>query len=220
MKALNKENFYLASPPFFQKLLINLEGYRINKKRYPKKFDKILDEWISHEFFSYKELMEYRQKRLSILFKYANKVPYYHNVFLANGVDIHSKFPIKELRKIPVQNKATLKENMILMENGKKIFEDIRVVKTSGTTGSGFSFWRQAQAEYDQWAVWWRYRKLHSITRETWCGFFGGRNIIPSTQNKHNYYHIVHTTKQIIFSGYHLCENTIYNYYYALKKNR
>ena len=36
----------------------------------------------------------------------------------------------------------------------------------------------------EQWAIWWRYRRLHGLQFNTWCGYFGGRSVVPLTQKR------------------------------------
>jgi phenylacetate-CoA ligase len=102
----------------------------------------------------------------------------------------------------------------------KDIDEETISSHTSGTTGSSLVFPVTLGAEKEQWALWWRYRKCHEITRDTWCGYFGGRSIVPLSQKKPPYWRLNKPGRQLMFSAYHLSENTARHYIMALVENQ
>ncbi|MDH4078457.1 MAG: hypothetical protein OEU68_01425 [Nitrospira sp.] len=72
-------------------------------------------------------------------------------------------------------------------------------------------------AEKERWAVWWRYRQWHGISRDMWCGYFGGRSVVPLQQFEPPYWRVNYPGRQILFSGYHLSPNTSAEYLAALE---
>jgi phenylacetate-CoA ligase len=102
----------------------------------------------------------------------------------------------------------------------KDIGEEAISCHTSGTTGSGLVFPVALSAEREQWAVWWRYRQSHGITRDTWCGYFGGRSIVPLSQKKPPYWRVNKPGRQLMFSAYHLGEKTAAEYVQALVNHK
>ncbi|MEM6319805.1 MAG: hypothetical protein AAF960_19185 [Bacteroidota bacterium] len=166
------------------------------------------------------ETVKYQNRRLKILLHHANKIPYYANLIQRRGINVEAENAILELSKFLILTKETIKFNQSDFEIDKKLFKNIQTVHTSGTTGSGFIFWRQLEAELNQWAVWWRYRQVHGIFPDTWCGYFGGRSIVPVNQQSGKFYRINVPGKQVMFSIYHLNATTVFQYYEVIRAKK
>lgn len=91
---------------------------------------------------------------------------------------------------------------------------------TSGTTGGGLRFATTLQAVQEQWAIWWRYRRWHGIEIDTWCGYFGGRSVVPLSQIRPPFWRYNHPGKQILFSAYHMSQTNLGAYVDELRRRR
>ena len=89
---------------------------------------------------------------------------------------------------------------------------------TSGTSGSGFSFYQNKEANAAVWAHVWRGNHNIGLERGMWCGYFGGRSIVPKMQNKSPYYRLNKPGKQIMFSAFHMRPEVLHEYYQVLNR--
>ena len=55
------------------------------------------------------------------------------------------------------------------------------------------------------------------LDRGTWCGYFGGRSVVPLSQNSPPFWRINIPGRQILFSGYHISGATIDHYIEKLR---
>lgn len=217
---INLELIYSKLPVIVQNALLSIKGYQIEKKRYSKTFHKILKESIDREFYSQDLLTSYQNQRLKDLFLAAFKSKFWSDIFSQYDVNLEIKNPIVELKKLPVLDKHSAKKycTEILPLIFRK--KDLHSCHTSGTTGSGLQFWETAEAENEQWAIWWRYRMRHAIKPNTWCMYFGGRSVVPANQKKPPFWRVNYPGKQIFFSAYHLNEESAIQYVKKLRESK
>jgi len=60
---MNLENIYAILPGWAKNVDINLEGYRIKKKRYSPKFFSLLEEAKKRTYWSKDKIIEFRRKQ-------------------------------------------------------------------------------------------------------------------------------------------------------------
>ncbi|MGQ9847591.1 MAG: hypothetical protein ACUVQP_08860 [Bacteroidales bacterium] len=72
----------------------------------------------------------------------------------------------------------------------------------------------------EQWATWWRYFHWHGIKLGTWCGYFGGRLVVPISQKNPPFWRYNYPGKQIFFSAYHMNERNLKFYIEELRKKK
>jgi phenylacetate-CoA ligase len=123
-----------------------------------------------------------------------------------------------EVKKLPVLIKTEVQEHTELIQNPGIEKDRLLSSHTSGTTGSGLVFYETPTAEKERWAVWWRYRAWHGLTQDMWCGYFGGRSVVPLPQSVPPFWRLNYPGRQILFSGYHLSPATADVYLEALDK--
>lgn len=204
--------FYQHAPIPLQNLGVSLKGYQLNRRRYRGDFDEILSNAKVRDEWNRDELQAYQRNRLRSFLEIAEKAPFWRDRFEKHGVHPAGEHPFKELSKLPVLTKNEVKnaEKPLRPEsiNDSSIYE----CHTSGTTGSGLQFKQTREAIQEQWAIWWRYRSRLGLNRNTWCGYFGGRPIVPAEQSKPPYWRVNYPGRQIMFSIYHLSPYTIDDY--------
>lgn len=204
---------YLKSPIWLQQILINIEGYRIKKRRFGEVFHTSLNESRKQDAF----IVDHKQ--LQIFMSASVNVPYWSKQFKKYDVNIESKDLTLEIKKLPILSKSFVKENTDLFIN-KKYAGNAFWSSTSGTTGSPLRFPYTKNIENKLWAVWERNRRLHGIEENTWMGWFGGKTIVDINQNKPPYWRTCYPLKQVMFSGYHLNDKTVIDYFNKLKKSK
>jgi phenylacetate-CoA ligase len=215
------ELLYQKTPIWMQNSIVSLLGWRLDHKRYGERFHRVLREYEKRTAWTADDLRLFRDERIRSFVMHCEKnVPYYRKLFRdlrISAVDIRG---LADLKELPVLDKNTVQER-----HGEFLAENVRasgrlITHTSGTTGSGLQFATTPQALAEQWAVWWRYRRWHGIQRDTWCGYFGGRSVVPLSQKNPPFWRFNRPGKQIMFSAYHMTPGNIDEYLEELRKRR
>lgn len=210
---MNFEKLYFKLPYFAQTIILNIKGFIIMRNRYNKDFWKVLSIFKNRK----REVVDIQQLRRFL--QNANASSFWNRRFNEYDVKLDAEDIIRELKKLPVLTKDEVKRNSdTIRVNVEK--DKIGTIKTSGTTGSGLIFTQTLSMENKQWAVWWRYREENGIDFNETCAWFGGRSIIRLEKKNPPFWHINHFMKQIMFSAYHLNENTVKFYFDYIKKKR
>jgi len=214
---VNLQSIYLNSPIALQNIIVNAEGWRLNRRRYGGSYHDIFAATQKRSLYSSSELHHYSLKKLQEFFYIADRSNYWNKQFKRYSVNVDSNEPFFELSKLPLLTKTQVKENV----DDISLNQDSSVLSrhTSGTTGSGLKFQETVDMERITWATWWRYRMWHGINRGNWCGYFGGRSIVPISQVVPPYWRINRNGRQILFSGHHLSSQTASYYAKALVKH-
>jgi phenylacetate-CoA ligase len=215
------QDLYLRLPAALQNLACTLEGGRIERRRYGGSFNDILREAEARACWSQQQIEEFRDRRLAwFVREVAAKAPFHRRRFREAGVDPERVRTVTDLSALPVLTKREVQEHFEeLTPEGVELGRRI-VVHTSGTTGGGLRFTATVEAEREQWAVWWRYRRWHGIEQGTWCGYFGGRLMMPASRTKPPFWRISHPTRQILFSGHHMSVANLPAYVTELRSRR
>lgn len=210
---ISVEKIYLKLPVFAQEILINIQGFRIKRRRFGKGF--------AGAKVRYSRLFEHDidKKQLKAFLSAAAEVPYWYDKFNEFNVNLDAACLTEEIKKLPVLEKQYVKKNPSLFIN-KNYTKDSFWSQTSGTTGSPLKFLTSYKMENKLWAIWERNRRLHGIQEGTWMGWFGGKVIVDVNQKKPPYWRTCYPLKQIMFSGYHLNSSTVASYFEKLKKGK
>lgn len=218
---MDKEALYLRLPIFAQNWACSLEGGRIQRSRYGKGFPEKLAWYEKNAPLHAEELCAIRDARLISFLKHAYRtVPYYNRLFASlrlrekdlDNADVIKELPILEKKQVQGNPQDFLS---VAVPRSQRI-----MTHTSGTTGAGLKFATTLEAQQEQWAVWWRYRRAHGIERGTWCGYFGGRSVVPVEKEAPPFWRFNWPGKQVIFSAYHMKQQNLRHYLKALEKFR
>ena len=220
-----RKKIYYNSPIFLQNLFCSLYGLNIIFNRYNDTFKNYLRESFELYFLTAKEIKKKQNNQLKLLLNLAYKSPFWKERFNKYNIDISKSDLINEIKKLPILTKKEVKENIdkILIENNYlKSFTNYKLRKcsTSGTTGSGLTFLETGESEAMRWAIWWRYRYLIGLKESTWCAFFGGRNVVSPKIKEPPFWRVNYPCKQVLFSTYHISEQTSIFYLRELKKRK
>ena len=201
---------YGKLPVLLQHAACSLEGWRIQRTRYGRRFVTLLEHAAERGFWPEARVEEYRDQRLRLFLRAsAGQAPYYRAQWRALGCSPEDLRLPGDLAQLPILSKGEVQERASEFLSAAVGAELRRPAHTSGTTGAGLHFATTIEAEQEQWAVWWRYRRWHGIEPGTWCGYFGGRSIVPLEQRAPPFWRINHPARQILFSGYHLSERNL-----------
>ena len=208
---LNSIDIFSHLPCSLQNVVCTFVGWKIYRRRYNSNFFSILAKYENHEYDTHLELKKFLAAAIGS--------PFWKKRFIEYGIDLRANDIESEIKKLPVLSKAEVKQNLKDLINSQyhgKVF----TLHTSGTTGSGLVFPYSVEMENHQWAVWWRYRRMHGLDFNTWCGWFGGKMIFSLHKRKPPYYLINYFLRQIMFSAYHLTPDTVSCYYETIRDKK
>lgn len=199
------KSLYLKLPIPLQQAACSLEGWRIRHGRYSHTFQAALKAAEERTFWSQDQITAYRDQRLRHFIQHSvETVPYYRQLFPELGISPRDICTMADLRQLPILTKQDVKAHYReLLSQAIPPKQWVRF-HTSGTTGSGLQFATTRQSLDEQWASAWRFRRGHGIQRDTWCGYFVGRFVVPFRQKKPPFWRINYPGRQIIFSGAHM----------------
>jgi phenylacetate-CoA ligase len=218
---VDPEALYGHLPFPFQNAAASLEGWKVRRRRYGRNFNRLLSEAEQRSKLSQDELVEYRNARLRAFVRHCrDTVPYYTKMFNEHHIDVQSIRTLEDIQAIPLLSKVTVQLHgasflSTAYPPGRRI-----AVHTSGTTGAGLKFATTRDAMQEQWAIWWRYRRRHGIEMSAWCGYFGGRSVVPIGQSKPPFWRYNLPGRQVIFSAYHISSDTLPYYVRQLRRRR
>jgi phenylacetate-CoA ligase len=216
---VDREAFYLQLPWYAQHIAASLEGWRSQRDRYDAGFKSFLHDAQSRVFWTTEQMFAFRDERLRSFIRHCSTtVPYHRKIFFDLGISPEEINSIKDLQYLPVLTKKDVQDHYQQLVSDVVPQNERIIAHTSGTTGGGLRFAVTRSALQEQWAVWWRYRHWHGIQMGTWCGYFGGRSIVPISCAKPPFWRYNVPGKQILFSGYHMNQENMPNYVDCLRK--
>ncbi len=216
---MNIEGIYSELPVFLQNLTCSVEGWRINRARYAPQFWKELSAAELRSFAPLDEIQRFRDQRLQAFVSHcAASVPYYREQFKALKIDPREIVSLKDLVRLPVLSKSEVQANPDRFRAENVPHRDCVTAHTGGTTGGGLRFPSTRVAQREQWAMWWRYRRWHGIPFGEWCGYFGGRSVVPTRSKERPFWRYNHAGKQLMFSTYHLNDQNLPAYIDELRR--
>lgn len=213
---MNHEETYQRLPVALQNLACSVEGWRLRRRRYNDEYKAVSRILREHPCSSDSIMQALQRPRLQAHLNEARHSPYWKAQFERYKLYVLTGNPLDELQKLPILTKAEVQVDSGRIRNQSLDSKHLVSCHTSGTTGAGLVFWETSAAEKERWAVWWRYRHWHNISQDMWCGYFGGRSVVPLTQSAPPYWRLNYPGRQILFSGYHLSPATAEAYLAAL----
>ena len=193
-------------PVALQQVACHVEGWRIARHRYGGDFPDLLQAVEARSHWSREQMDEYQAWRLGTFLEHARQ-----NAAHYAGRRMDEPWPVLEKRMVQERTADFV---------ARGYEREGHWAHTSGTTGAGLRFPVTRRAHQEQWAIWWRYRHWHGIDRETWCGYFGGRMVVPLQATEGPYWRDNAPGRQILFSGQHLREETLPHYVAELRRRR
>lgn len=201
---MDRIQIYSHLPIWCQNFACYIEGKRIKATRYSNVFRKKLEEYEDRDKWSYDRLCDHRDRKLQTMINHCyNTVPYYRNMFKEYGINPGSIKKLDDLKVLPILTKEIVNSNPESFISNVVPRAKMITHHTSGTTGAGFIFQTTQEAQCEQWAVWWRYRKRLGIELDTLSGNFGTRFVVPANQIKPPFWRYNKPCHQVYFSAFH-----------------
>jgi|GEM_PF-2497186 len=195
---MQMNNIYLHLPYFLKYLIINFYGFILRRKRYSKKFYEVLKE--------YQEIDRVERDELNI-----DKV-----ISLTEGSKYYNINNENDFYNSPIITKEDVKNNYEKIINKREIDT---YLNTGGTTGSGLHYPISKEFIYHQWAVYWKFRKIHGLEIDTWCAYIMAKTLLNPKKNKSPFWIRDHFTKRLFLSLPHLNDKTIELYLNEIRRS-
>ena len=212
---------YNKLPAWCQTVAVSLEGFRIQKRRYNELFEDQYGDYMSRNDWTYEQKCQWRDQQLRKMVKHCYEtVPYYRSLFDERNIDYREIQCLDDLKCLPILDKQTIREHY--EEFFSESYDRAALVEqhTSGSTGTGFSFYQNREAHAAVWAHVWRGNHNIGLNRDMWCAYFGGRSIVPPRRKTGPCYRINYPGKQIMFSIYHMNDRNFDQWLKVINKHR
>ncbi len=213
------QRLYAALPIPFQNLACSLYSWKLNSRRFSSQFDAVLAEAEKRLNWPADRLLDYRNSRLRAFVRHAaDTVPYYRRLFAELGFDPGSVHSPEDLAPLPVLTKSEA------IKQGADMYSEAvpksarMMTHTSGSTGAGFHFPTTIHADREQWAIWWRYYRMHGIRRGTPSAAFLAQHLVPIDQPDPPFWRHDSATGRTFFSSYHMSDAKLPAYLRALRE--
>lgn len=201
------QSLYDKMPVWVQNLMCSIKGWMICRRRYNSGFHQELERYLYSKVNQEEELK-------SFLLLTRNILAYKGILSQSDYANLNSgELSVYEaLKKFPIIGKQPVKEHIEDYYNKNYVGKQM-LMRTSGTTGAGIIFPYSVIMENRQWAIWWRYRIRLGISLDTWCGWFGGKVVVPAQTTSSPFWRVNKSGKQVMFGTYHLTPKTVGEYH-------
>ena len=203
-------------PSSVQHLVCSLEGYRLQRVRFGRDFDLVLREAEERSEKSPADIVALRDGLFRQFVSDAARA----SAFYGRQASFQSAARFRPFRSedLPILDKPTVQARAA--DIAPPTERAAEIVATSGSTGMGLRFPVTNHAIQQQWATWWRFRRWHGIRRDEWCGYFGGRPVVPVERRRAPYWRYNVPGRQVLFSGSHISADTWRAYVAELARRR
>lgn len=210
---------YYNSPYHFQNLVISTYGYYYRRQNLNTYVFNYLRELEKTQYYTRSELENYQNKKLRLLIKNAyENVPYYHRIFRSNNLTLEDIKSKNDLVKLPCLTKEDIRLNFndLIAKNYDK--RKLRLVHTSGTTGSPLEFYWDRNVMLIENAFIRRHWSWAGFGLNDWRITLRGNVIVPLSQNKGPFWRYNYSEKQVFFSSFHINSETLPEYVREIRK--
>jgi len=173
-------DLYSRMPVWLQNTACSLAGMKMRHDRYNRTFYNALEFLRQSQWWSLVEQQEYQNEQLRMVIEHAYRtVPYYREVFNARKLTPGDIQTTKDLQKLPVLDKSTVRTRFTDLQSRGWPQKRIRHGHTGGTTGTSLQLISDVDTQPWQWAVWWRHRERFGLKLQDPFIVFAGRNVVP-----------------------------------------
>lgn len=204
------QTLYDGLPRLAQEAAVSTAGARIARQRYGAAFDRIAEEYEARLTWPREAILSLRAVRLAQALQRASRAPFYREFFHSRGARWQDFCSPEAFRELPIISKEDLQLRGEEFEVRPARKGDV-VVSTSGTTAASLSLPMSSNVDPEQWAVWWRYRNLHGISRGTPMALFASNPVVPVREKDVFWRHNL-PERETRYSVYHLRPDSFRRY--------
>ena len=213
---MNIEKIIFNSPYIIRFLAINFYGFLLSRRRFSKKFFRILDELNSNLNKSKEEVNreQFHLVKKNLIFCY-EQIPYYKKLFNEVGFKPKNMNSLTEMQGIPYLTKDRIRENFDQLTNPSITKSDYQIHSTSGSTGQKLLFKLPKSLLYETNAAFiYRFYGIYGIKPKDKRVTIGGRKFT----NKEPYWVVNYFENQLLVSSHHLQDENIFTILKRIEK--
>ncbi len=216
-----QQRLYYMLPVSLQNAMISRHGRRIRAERFGPDFERASAFLAESEWWSLDELRAYQDERLAAVVRHAyDTVPYYRDIMDRRGLKPSDVARVEDLPKLPILTRDDVTANLDRLLSTAVRKSDLRMVSTSGTTGSLLHAYWDREVDVMNNACLWRGRR--------WAGFeFGrpyatllARALVSRSQKRPPFWRYNRSWNQIFLSPIHMTDEFIPYYLDELRRWR
>ena len=195
---------YDALPVFAQNLACSWAGFQRSRARFTPHFHRTLADLERSVSKSREELVTLQWRRLRPHVEDARRhVPYYRDLPAPSEAADPGDAIRETLAGIPALDKTAYRERA--RDFLSQAFDESKLLrgKTSGTTGSALPLWYTPEALAEEFATFWRGRKIAGAGLWDANLTFNGQTIVPVSRTKPPFWRTNYWNRQTLFSLYH-----------------
>jgi phenylacetate-CoA ligase len=218
------DRVYTVSPPWIQRLAVNLYGFYWARRRLGQAFEEVWRAYVERESWPSDRMHDYVETQLREQVQRAyREVPYYRNAFRSAGVDEETlnNFTSAHLGKLPVLEKTFVRSHGDALLTKAAAHRPPRRFHTSGSTGALITIYMDTATHQHAIAV----REARSFR---WAGVsyrdprctLGGRLLVSPSQTRPPFWRYNRWEHQLYLSAHRMSEETVRDYVAALNRFR
>ena len=210
------QRVYDCAPIFMQNIMVTTSGFLKNKVRHGKKYYEHLEFLKTYDNLSLSEKIKHQTEEMVNLINYAKENSEFYKRFYKD-IDIKSIKTIEDLKKLPILDKETLRVNINDIVTISK--RDAVEGHTGGTTGKSLIVLMTKEDMMKRMAILDNFKsKLGFAHLKMRRATFNGKHIVPPEQKKKVFWRYNASSKQMIYSSFHLTDDNIKYYVKSLNK--
>ena len=211
---------YRTLPPSLRDCAGSAYAWWSARKKYGAAFSRWSEFLRESQWWDAKRLEEYQADRTGELLQFAAEAsPFYKEWFLRHGVRPESSDPLEALRRLPVIDRSVLREHHGTIKT--RFAEDARLtLTTSGTSGASLHVPHTLEALQREYAFRWQFYSMGDARRGDRFALFQGHMVVPMSQGRPPYHIRNFVERTIMFSLYHMSDDTMSHYVKALAEFR
>lgn len=195
---------YDQLPGFAQNLACTWAGFLRSRQRFTAHFHKTLAEFEATLSATEEELLAIQWERLNALLDHSRRhVPFYADLPAPSAARDPRDAIAETLAQVEPLEKRVYRDGpqqfLSRSIDPRKLIKG----KTSGTTGTALPLWYTPNALAEEFAAFWRGRRLAGAKLDDPNLTFNGQMIVPLSQTRPPFWRTNHWNRQTLFSLYH-----------------
>lgn len=208
------ERLYLSAPPWLQNLGVTWYGWKVYRREYGRKFERLLAEFESHDRWSREDLQRYQDEQLATLIAHVYEhVPYYRRIMQERRLQPQDIRSVEDLPRLPVLTPDDIRTHFDELIADNVVRSRLHHGHTSGTTGSPLQFLYDDRVCLVKNVVDWRQKRWAGINPGDRMAFFLGRVVVPVSRSRPPFWRYNRVLKHLFFSSFHLSPDTLDIYF-------
>ena len=209
------QRVYDLSPVPVQNLMTSVYGLALRHKVYGRYFRYYFERLQQTQWLSDAEMTAYQAERMRPFLEYASlHSAYWKDQFRSVGFDPNCYRSPEDLRRLPVLQKETLRQQQQQIESdeylvGKKRYQSVH---SSGTTGTAIHVKVSQECFEREYAFRWVHRSWGGNHLGDKVATFAGHPVVPTVRMEPPFWRLNWLERQVLFSSQHITPETLPHY--------